>query len=148
VGVLFYVPLIDASALPSTSPPHRQDDLVIRKGGVRTVVDWKTSARRWPEAKADTDLQATCYLWAEHQQGRADTRLCLDVVPKTKSPVCERHHATRSPVDFTQLDEPVRVLERIVANECFLPRTGSWECANWAYRTTCGNRHQRHPIPG
>jgi hypothetical protein len=27
--------------------------------------------------------------------------------------------------DYAQLGELVRVLERIVANECFLPRTGS-----------------------
>jgi hypothetical protein len=31
----------------------------------------------------------------------------------------------------------LRILERIVANDCFLPRRGSWECANCAYAHAC-----------
>jgi Holliday junction resolvase-like predicted endonuclease len=137
VGTPFSVPLIDAHGNPLDKPLIGEYDLVVRKGGVRTIVDWKTSARRWPKDKADTDLQATCYLWAEQHQGRPGTQFRFDIVTKTKTPTCEQHYATRSPEDFIQLGETARTLERIVANECFLPRKGSWECANCPYATVC-----------
>ena len=43
----------------------------------------------------------------------------FDVVTKTKPPVCERHPATRDGEDFVRLGELVRVLERVVAGDCF-----------------------------
>jgi Holliday junction resolvase-like predicted endonuclease len=137
VSMPFCVPLLDASGRLLDKPLIGEFDLVVRKGGIRNVVDWKTSARRWPKGKAESDLQATCYLWAEHQQNRANTQFRFDVVTKTKEPSCEQQHATRGPQDFTRLGELVHVLERIVANDCFLPRTGSWECANCPYVTAC-----------
>jgi putative RecB family exonuclease len=137
VGVPFSVPLIDASGIPLDKPLIGEYDLVVRKNGISTIVDWKTSARRWPKGKAETDLQPTCYLWAEQHQGRPGTQFRFDVVTKTKQPTCEQHHATRSPADFAQLGETARVLERIVANDCFLPRQGSWECANCPYAGAC-----------
>jgi Holliday junction resolvase-like predicted endonuclease len=137
VSMPFSVPLVDASGTRLDKPLIGEYDLVVRKGGIRTIVDWKTSARRWPKGKADTDLQATCYLWAEHQQGRSATRFRFDVVTKTREPTCERHPAIRDDEDFARLGELVRVLERIVANDCFLPRTGSWECANCPYGHIC-----------
>jgi len=105
-------------------------------------VDWKTSVRRWPEGKAATDLQLTCYLWAERQLGHKGTQFRFEVVTKTKSPVCERHPATRDSEDFVRLGELVRVLERVVAAECFHPRDGGWECANCPYGTVCKAWHR------
>jgi CRISPR/Cas system-associated exonuclease Cas4 (RecB family) len=142
VSMPFSVPLIDASGTRLDKPLIGEYDLVVRKGGVRTIVDWKTSARRWPKGKADTDLQVTCYLWAEKQLGHDDTQFRFDVVTKTKEPTCERHHATRTPENFTQLGELVRVLERIIANDCFLPRHGSWECGSCPYATACKGWHR------
>jgi len=107
------------------------------------VVDWKTSARRWPEGKAATDLQPTCYLWAEHQLGHEGTRFRFEVVTKTKVPACERHPAAREGDDFTRLGELARVLEIVVANKCFHPRDGGWECANCPYATACKEWHGR-----
>jgi Holliday junction resolvase-like predicted endonuclease len=141
VSMPFSVPLVDADGACLDKPLVGEYDLVVRKGGIRTVVDWKTSARRWAKGKADTDLQATCYLWAEKQQGRTTTQFRFDVVTKTKTPSCEQHHATRTPEDFSQVGELVRVLERIVPNDCFLPRRGSWECANCPYAVACSGWH-------
>jgi putative RecB family exonuclease len=141
VGVPFSVPLIDANGVPLDKPLIGEYDLVVRKNGIRTIIDWKTSARRWPKDKADTDLQATCYLWAEQHQGRADTHLRFDVVTKTKQPACEQHYATRDTSDFAQLGGTVRILERVVANDCFLPRHGNWECANCPHAYACERWH-------
>jgi len=45
---------------PLGKPLIGEYDLVMRgPDSIRTVVDWQTSARRWPEGKADTDLQPT-----------------------------------------------------------------------------------------
>jgi putative RecB family exonuclease len=143
VGVPFSVPLVDAQGIPLDKPLIGEYDLAVRRNGIRTIVDWKTSARRWPKGKAATDLQAACYLWAEQHQGRLDSRFRFDVVTKTKQPTCEQHRATRRPNDFTQLGDTVRVLERIAANECFLPRRGSWECTNCPYTGACKQWQQR-----
>ena len=142
VSLPFSVPLIDASGARLDKPLIGEYDLVVRNGGIRTIVDWKTSARRWPKGKADTDLQATCYLWAEHHQGRTDTQLRFDVVTKTREPACEQYPAMRNPEDFARLGEMVRILERIVANDCFLPQEGGWECANCPYATACKGWHR------
>jgi hypothetical protein len=141
VGMPFSMPLVDADGIPLDKPLIGEYDLVVRKGGIRTIVDWKTSARRWPKGKAESDLQATCYLWTEHRQGRTDTRFRFDVVTKAKTPACEQYHATRGSEDYAQLGELVRVLERIVANDCFLPRRGSWECLNCPYAGGCNDWH-------
>ena len=143
VSMPFSVPLMDASGRLLDKPLIGEFDLVVRGAdGIRTVVDWKTSARRWPAGKAETDLQATCYLWAEQQSRRPDSKFRFEVVTKTKVPVCERHAAIRDDEDFVRLGELVRVLERIVANECFLPQEGGWECANCPYATACKAWHR------
>jgi CRISPR/Cas system-associated exonuclease Cas4 (RecB family) len=142
VSMPFSVPLMDASGRLLDKPLIGEFDLVVRQSGIRTIVDWKTSARRWAAGKADTDLQATCYLWAEQQSRRPDSRFRFEVVTKTKEPVCERHVATRGDEDFVRLGELVRVLERIVANECFLPQEGGWECANCPYAEACKSWHR------
>ncbi|MDX9981124.1 MAG: PD-(D/E)XK nuclease family protein [Lentisphaeria bacterium] len=142
VGLPFSVPLFDANGVRLDKPLIGEFDLVVRRGGIRTIVDWKTSARRWPEGKAESDLQATCYLWAERQTGHPDSRFRFEVVTKTKSPVCERHPATRDMDDFVRLGELVRVLERVVANECFHPQEGGWECNGCPYTTACTSWHR------
>jgi hypothetical protein len=63
-----------------------------------------------------------------------DTR-CHDAV--LQLPLRRRHPAIRDDEDFVRLGEVVRVLERIVANECFHPRNGGWECANCPYGKAC-----------
>jgi len=143
VSVPFSVPLVDANGTALDKPLIGEYDLVVHgPDGIRTIVDWKTSARRWAEGKAATDLQPTCYLWAERYQGRADTQFRFNVVTKTRTPACEQHHANREPGDFVRLGELVRVLERVVAHECFLPRDGGWECANCPYGTACKRWHK------
>ena len=143
VAVPFSVPLVDASGRILDKPLIGEYDLVVRgPDGARTIVDWKSSARRWPEGKAGSDMQPTCYLWAERQNGHPDSRFRFEVATKTKSPVCERHPASRNSEDFVRLAELVRVLERVVANECFHPQDGGWECANCPHATACKGWHK------
>lgn len=142
VGLPFSVPLTDASGIPLDAPLIGEYDLVVRISEERTIVDWKSSASRWSPGKAESDLQPTCYLHAEHIGGRPGTRFRFDVITKTKTPACEQHLATRGPDDFRRLGELVRVLERRIANECFHPSDGSWECASCPYTSACRNWHR------
>jgi len=142
VGVPFSVPLIDASGNTLSKPLIGEYDLVVRKKGVRTIVDWKSSAARWPQGKAEADLQPTCYLWADSRQGYSGTAFRFDVVTKTKTPTCTQHPTGRGFDDFIRLGELVRVLERMIAHDCFLPRDGSWECRSCPYTGACRQWHR------
>ena len=143
VGVPFSVPLFDASGERLDRPLIGEFDLTVQRDGVVTIVDWKTSARRWPDAKARTDLQPACYLYA-HYAGTGDVtaRFRFDVVTRTATSACEQYPARRDFEDFARLGELVRVLERIVANECFLPADASWQCRNCPYSLACQSWHR------
>ena len=45
-------------------------DLIVQDGRDACIVDWKTSASRWPAGKADRDLQATVFSYA-YEKGSA-----------------------------------------------------------------------------
>ena len=148
VSVPFSVPLIDASGEMLEKPLIGEFDLTMEVGGVYTIVDWKTSAKRWPATKPRTDLQPTCYLWAHHHAtGDLNAQFRFDVVTKTKTPVCEKLYTRRSTDDFKRLGELVRVLENIVANECFYPADSSWECSNCPYSLACQSWHRERARP-
>jgi hypothetical protein len=78
----------------------------------------------------------------EKHQDKTASRFRFDVVAKTKTPASEQHHATRTPDDFVRLGELVRVLERVVANECFVTRKGGCECTSCPYATSCKTWHR------
>jgi len=138
IGVPFSVPLIDGAGETLVKPLIGEFDMTVERDGVLYIVDWKTAARKWPESKARTDLQPTCYLWAQHHRTHdMNTVFRFDVVTKTKTPVCEQHLTKRAPSDFIRLAERVRVLERIVENDCFQPDDQSWECKDCPYSLEC-----------
>jgi hypothetical protein len=138
IGVPFSVPLIDAAGETLTKPLIGEFDMTVERDGVTYIVDWKTAARKWPESKALTDLQPTCYLWAHSfATGDMNALFRFDVVTKTKTPVCEQHVTKRTPADFTRLAERVRVLERMVEHDCFQPDDQSWECKDCPFSLEC-----------
>jgi putative RecB family exonuclease len=138
IGVPFSVPLIDAAGETLAKPLIGEFDLTVERDGLFTIVDWKTAARKWPESKALTDLQPTCYLWAHSfMTGDMNALFRFDVVTKTKTPACEQHVTKRTPADFTRLAERVRVLERMVEHDCFQPDDQSWECKDCPFSLEC-----------
>ena len=131
-------------ALPGVEKPLIGEiDAIVERDGRQTVLDWKTSARRWPAGKAATDLQPTVYLSARAEsEGNWETDFRFDVVTKTKTPVCERHRTTRSPEAAQRLAAIIRVLRRRVWAEVFHPTDQSWECANCPYTRPCRTWHR------
>jgi len=137
------VPLIDASGERLSKPLIGEFDLTVVSEGVHTIVDWKTSARRWPPGKVRTDLQPTCYLWADyHRTGNANARFRFDVVTKAKTPACDQYPTRREPDEFVRLAELVRVLERRIEAEAFHPVDSSWECKGCPYGLDCQSWHR------
>ena len=69
-------------------------DLIVQDGRDACIVDWKTSASRWPAGKADRDLQATVFSYAYEKQNGRSTR-------STKACSCRMKH--RLPVTSVRI---------------------------------------------
>ena len=134
--------------LPGASKPLIGEiDLIIRDPQGKTIlIDWKTSARKWPSDKADKDLQATCFMYAYEQitpKYKADESLFrYDVVTKTKEPSYTQNCTTRSQDDFLRLSQLVQCVERAVAAEAFLPNEQGFYCKGCEYSSACKNWHK------
>jgi CRISPR/Cas system-associated exonuclease Cas4 (RecB family) len=128
----------------SEKPLIGEIDCVVETGGGLELVDWKTSARRWPKDQAEKSLQPTAYLYGAEQfrPGAGCARFRFDVAVKNKTPVVERNYTTRSPEDFARLERLVATAERIVAHELYYPSEQSFVCAGCAFREPCKAWHR------
>ena len=139
----FSVRLLDADGGELALPLIGEMDLVVEKDGRVEIVDWKSSARKWPESKARLDLQPTCYLFAHQRNGGSeDTRFRFDVVTKAKSPSVEQYLTRRDPDQFIRLAESVKVMEKLIRQEAFLPSDQCFSCADCPYGHACASWHR------
>ena len=60
-------------------------DCIVEDGKDICIVDWKTSASRWPSGKADNDLQATVFTYAYKAKYDIKPLFRFDVVTKAKT---------------------------------------------------------------
>ena len=112
--------------------------------GEVTLVDWKTSARRWPKDQADKSLQPTAYLYAYGQLKPGCTdKFRFDVAVKNKTPVVELNPTSRTPDDFQRLERLVEAADRIVQHELFYPCDQSFACAGCQYAEPCKAWHRQ-----
>lgn len=138
VAVPFSVNMADASGERIKEPLIGEFDCVVEREGKPVIVDWKTSARRWPENKASFDLQPTCYLLARcADNGVNDAEFRYDVITKTKTPVFQSCTTSRNYADFIRLGETVRGMERRIAAEAFYPDEQGYDCRNCPYTESC-----------
>ena len=129
----------------SDKPLIGEIDCIVETAGDIELVDWKTSARRWPADQADKSLQPTVYLYGAEQfrAGAGCARFRFDVAVKNKTPVVERNSTTRSPEDFTRLERLVEMADRIVAQEIFYPSEQSFACGSCAFQEPCKAWHRQ-----
>jgi len=112
--------------------------------GQTTLVDWKTSARRWPKGQADKSLQPTAYLYAYGQLKPGCTdKFTFECAIKLKTPVVELNHTTRKQDDFMRLEKLVETADRIVQHELFYPCDQSFACAGCQYAEPCRAWHRQ-----
>lgn len=118
-------------------------DLLIQDGRDVCIVDWKTSASRWPQGKADRDLQATVFSYAYKQLHGQAPLFRFDVITKTKNPVCESHYTMRGFHDFRRFEVLAQAAQEAVNKGVFLPSETSFACAECPYKSKCRSWHCR-----
>ena len=112
--------------------------------GEVTLIDWKTSARRWPKEQADKSLQPTAYLYAYGQLKPGCTdKFRFDVAVKNKTPVVELNSTARTPDDFLRLEKLVEKADQIILHELFYPCDQSFACAGCQYAEPCRAWHRQ-----
>ena len=126
----------------SAKPLIGEIDLIVKDDSGRvTLVDWKTSARKWSDGKADKDLQATCFSHAWREMTGESAPFRYDVVTKTKTPAYVQYPTFRSEDDFQRLSKLVEMVERAVEAEVFLPAEQSFFCGSCEYKSACREWH-------
>jgi putative RecB family exonuclease len=105
-------------------------------------VDWKSSAKRWPKAKAAKDWQPTAFIGGYAFSRGLWPGFRFDVVTKAKTPALERHETTRTPDDFIRLAEFAKLAESMSAAGHFAPNEQGFYCAGCPYREPCRNWHR------
>ena len=143
VNEAFAVPLVDSHGQVLEKPMVGEIDCVVRKGGITTLVDWKTSAKRWSRGQADKSLQPTVYLYGYRQLYNLEVPMRFDVVVKNKTPVCEQHVTTRTEDQFHRMVELVKRVDAMIAAEHFLPAEQSYWCAGCQYGVACRAWHRQ-----
>lgn len=127
----------------SSKPIIGEMDCIVESAGEITILDWKTSARRWPKGQADKALQPTVYLYAQEQlQPGIEHKFRFDVAVKNKTPVIERIPTSRTPDDFRRLEHLVETADRVVEQGLFWP-CESWACDGCMYSEPCKAWHRQ-----
>ncbi|NMD89392.1 PD-(D/E)XK nuclease family protein, partial [Victivallis vadensis] len=116
-------------------------DLIVQDGRDACIVDWKTSASRWPAGKADRDLQATVFSYAYEKQNGTTPLFRFDVITKTKNPGCESHYTSRGFHDFRRFEVLANRAQYAINKGVFLPNETSFACSECPYRDRCGQWH-------
>ena len=97
-------------------------DLIVQDGRDACIVDWKTSASRWPAGKADRDLQATVFSYAYEKQNGT-------------------HYTSRGFHDFRRFEALANRAQYAINKGVFLPNETSFVCGECPYRDRCRQWH-------
>ena len=104
-------------------------DFVIEEKGNTVICDWKTSAKKWAEDKADKDGQATLYCRAFKNMTGKTANFRFDVITKTKIPSVQILETSRTDEDCNRLLKVFRNVEKGIQAGVFLPNDSSFACA-------------------
>lgn len=148
IGTAFCVPFISFGGIRlSDRILIGEFDLVVRDPEGRTViVDWKSSARKWPVDKADRELQATVYLYAycaERRERLDNVGFRFDVVTKTKTPSYNQYPTARKYDDFHRMLWLIQGIEKAMKADIYLPNENSYFCGDCVYGSACREWHRR-----
>ena len=141
VSESFCVPLTCASGETLETPLIGEIDCAVEKAGVKTLIDWKTSSKRWPKGKAAKDWQPTAFVNGYRLKHGLVPDFRFDVVVKNKTPVLEQHVTTRTPDDFVRLAEYARLAESMIKAEHFCPSEQGFYCGGCPHQDACKNWH-------
>jgi Holliday junction resolvase-like predicted endonuclease len=142
VNEAFAVPLVDAQGNVLEKPMIGEIDLVVEQGGRKALVDWKTAGKRWSKGKAALDLQPTVFLYGYRQLHGEIPGFRFDVLVKNKTPVLEKHVTERNLDQFNRMVELVKLVERAIQAEIFLPSEQGFYCGGCPHQEACKAWHR------
>ena len=106
-----------------------------------TIVDWKTSARSWPEGRENRELQATVYLAAYEAEHGVCPDFRYDITTKAKSPKVERRFTNRSDSQLARMKKLLLEADKAIQAGVFLPSETSFACGDCPYAGACNSWH-------
>lgn len=117
--------------LPETDKPFvGVIDLITDANGELLIYDHKTSGRRWPNSRADQELQPTAYYLAyQGLFGILPPKFTYDIAVKTKNSYVYEVSTKRTERDIEDYKERLIVAEQMLDKEIF-PKTtpDNWLC--------------------
>ncbi|MCJ8328883.1 MAG: PD-(D/E)XK nuclease family protein [Lentisphaeria bacterium] len=144
IGIPFSVNLIDRDGQKLKKPLIGEFDAVENNEGMTIIVDWKTAGSKWPEGKADGELQATAYLMAYEQMHNEKAVARFDICTKAKTPRFDSQWTTRDDDDSFRLVELVKSADKAIESEAFYP-SPTFMCAGCSYKQACKKWHCSKP---
>lgn len=103
-----------------------------------TVVEFKTSLKRWAVSELPDNLQLTAYSYAyEMLFGHPPRDVKLVNLVRTKSPVIETHITGRDAKDYERFFSLAKEVVRAVRAGIFFPNRGCWMCRDCEYDQDC-----------
>jgi putative RecB family exonuclease len=131
-------------AVPGLSRPLVGEwDMLVQEGQDPTIVDWKTSSRRWPDDKAKKDFQTTVYTYAYSKLYGVNPLFRFDVITKTVTPLVESYYTRRTSDDFSRFEFLTGKFEDAVNKGVFLPAEQSFACTDCPFAKRCRNYHKK-----
>ena len=111
-------------------------DLVVNDGRRRTVVESKTSARKFGEDQIRWDIQPTAYQFAAKSMGLGDVKVRYEILTKTKNPAIQVVDLDRSEEDEQEFLRVALGMMRGVDAGVFIPQRG-WQCNGCQFAHAC-----------
>lgn len=144
VNQAFCVPLVDAGGNTLQKPLVGEMDCLVEKNTETLVIDWKTSSKRWSPNMVHRHMQPCAYLLAAQvdPSPRPVTAFRFDIVVKNKTPVLERHTTTRTGDQMHRFVELVKLADRMVEHEVFVPNEQGFYCNGCGFLSACKNWHR------
>ena len=112
-------------------------DCIVEDGKDICIVDWKTSASRWPAGKADKDLQATVFTYAYNAKYDIKPLFRFDVVTKAKTPTVSNYYTLRTQSELDRFTVLANRIEKNVCSGNFYPNETGFSCGECPYADRC-----------
>jgi putative RecB family exonuclease len=113
-------------------------DMVVEdENGDATIVDFKTSGRKWAEDKPSKDMQATLYTYAYRQTTGRSANFRFDVITKGKTPALQKLPTSRTQDDYGRMIKVFQSVEKGIDAGVFLPNEASFFCSGCEFAKNC-----------
>ena len=131
------VPLMNGSNEYLDRPLVTIQDLLCEEDNQLTVVELKTSSRRYSQAEVDTSLQASCYAGAAATYFGRTVKVRYRVMVKNKTPLLQELSTTRDETDYRRVGEIASQVGQAVQSDIFYPNESPMNCSTCPYRSPC-----------